>query len=297
MTSVTRKAKQRTTVGRSYRVGISSSGRLDDYLVHILASLAQLLLRNGYGYKRVSKLSRIAFVQAASTLDSAPGKKMSIAQIAAVTGLTRLEVSRLRRNENQTSRDHSEPPNRAISVVTGWISDSSFLDENNSPRSLRFAGTRSFAELVRRYSGDIPARAMLREMKRMRIVRQDARDVVSLVKRKISASKSSIAAMRAISPWVAFISNAERGDRGDQLTASASQTRVHFDSLPEVFAAVRDIELRRAAFVDGLANMGTRSTNNGNYELDISVAVAAAKPTRAKSKGIEKARRNEKKTT
>jgi hypothetical protein len=57
--------------------------------------------------------------------------------------------------------------NRATRVLTGWARDADFLDRRGQPRPLEVDGAASFAVLVKRYSGDMPARAVLDELVRV----------------------------------------------------------------------------------------------------------------------------------
>jgi len=262
------------------------SQHLDHQLAQIFASIAHLLLRNGYGFSRVSKLTKIAFVNAAREIDEENAARVSIARIAAVTGLTRIEVSQLLRSNKAQSTHPTEPLNRAARVAIGWLSDGEFCDRLGRPRALPFSASRaSFSRLVKRYSGDIPTRAMLAEMKRLKMVRHDSRDVIRMENGRRSNSRQTLSALRAITPWVHFLADIYRGSRKRDLTSSARQLSLKFDSFPQVLAAAREIENRRLMFVDGLKQMGNRSADPGSHELDISIAVAisAAKPKRKRS--------------
>jgi hypothetical protein len=273
--------RARRTQARS--LAPTASNDIDRYLMQILVNVGQLLLRKGYGFRRFNKVARLAFVEAALTLDAGSGLRPSIARIAAATGLTRIEVSQLRRNTSASQLNEATPLNRAISVALGWSSDRAFQGEKGKPLQLPFAAPGpSFTKLVRKYSGDIPARAMLIEMERLGMTRESDNGSVELVRDSNRTVKPAIAAIRAISPWVNFFKKA--GDEGSNegLTSTTRQIRIHFESLPQVYAAVRELESRRTSFIAGLELLGTRSRRNAEYDLTISVAVAAAKPLRAK---------------
>lgn len=58
--------------------------------------------------------------------------------------------------------------NRAVRVITGWVRDPDFLDEDLQPKELPLRnGTTSFEHLVARYSGGITVRAILDELIRV----------------------------------------------------------------------------------------------------------------------------------
>src|SRR5438105_3378796 len=67
---------------------------LDTSLVQILNSLASLLVESGYTFNRLMRISRVAYVVAARKMAESSKQRISIARIAASTGLTRTEVSR-----------------------------------------------------------------------------------------------------------------------------------------------------------------------------------------------------------
>ena len=55
--------------------------------------------------------------------------------------------------------------NRAARVIAGWVKDHLFKDNNGQPKNLLFdKGNTSFSNLVKKYSGDVPPRAILDEL-------------------------------------------------------------------------------------------------------------------------------------
>src|SRR5262245_22708504 len=125
---------QRTKRGRARaKSGLASQANssfvnLDQKLSEVLTSIAHLLLQNGYGFSRLSKLTKVAFVNAAKSLDVESASKVSIARIAAITGLTRIEVSQILRSSAYQLASKEEPLNRAERVAVGWLSDHEYCD-------------------------------------------------------------------------------------------------------------------------------------------------------------------------
>ena len=62
---------------------------------------------------------------------------------------------------------------RATRVLGGWHRDPDFCGKDGYPKVLPMEGEGSFAALVRRYSGDIPSKAMLEELARVTAVKVD----------------------------------------------------------------------------------------------------------------------------
>ena len=50
--------------------------------------------------------------------------------------------------------------NRVVRVIGGWLNDPRFLRKDGNPSDLDYEGERSFSELVKQYSGDMPVAAM-----------------------------------------------------------------------------------------------------------------------------------------
>src|SRR5258705_5114142 len=102
--------------------------------------------------------------------------RMSQARIAIVTGLSRKEVARVIADEGKGHSEDESKFNRVIRVLAAWHMDSEFTGPYGIPLELEFEndpGKPSFQSLVRKYSGDMPARAMLDELLRVGIVFQD----------------------------------------------------------------------------------------------------------------------------
>jgi hypothetical protein len=87
-----------------------------------------------------------------------------------MTGLSRAEVKKL---AESLAKPHEASPSRqrALRVVDGWLSDVDFLSPEGDPKPLTLQPDGGqFGVLVRRYSGDIPTRAILRELERLELV-------------------------------------------------------------------------------------------------------------------------------
>jgi hypothetical protein len=257
---------------------------VDDHLARILSSLAQLLLKHGYGYPRLAKLAKIAFVDAARALGPKRNSKVNIARVATLTGLTRVEVSRILR-EDRSIPTGDDQLNRATRVAIGWQSDPAYLNRSKRPRPLQFsARSGGFGQLVRKYSGDIPARAMLTEMSRLGLVTLDNSGLISLIRDIPALPPSTIATISAIAPWVNLVADAGGSLASNAMSSHAQQIRIYFNSLSEVIAASRDLQSRQRSFVAGIQQLGTTHRKIGNYEVTVSVAVATTRPLRSNQK-------------
>ncbi|WP_373000211.1 DUF6502 family protein [Marinobacter sp.] len=154
---------------------MKKSNPLHQALFRILRPLARLLLRNGIPYGEFSELVKRAYVEAALE-DFADGRrKPTDSRAAVMTGLTRKEVKKQREvlAGGHTGTRAPVHANRASRVVSGWVHDAAFRTSEGEPSMLTFDGPLSFSELVKRYSGDMPPRAVLDELLRVGVVSVD----------------------------------------------------------------------------------------------------------------------------
>jgi len=141
---------------------------------HLLTPLVRILLRNGISYLEFAEVARQVFVDVAGRDFTLPKRKISLSRIAIMTGLSRKEVARLAREGKNKKALSGSIFNRVTRVLQGWYTDPDFTGPYGVPLDLKIddAGRRiSFSELVRRYSGDMPARAMFDELLRVGAVR------------------------------------------------------------------------------------------------------------------------------
>ena len=166
---------QRTRIRIKQRRGYARGVTL---LRQLLTELAYVLLPRGMTPKRFSDLARYAFVQAAADISRLRNGRVNHSRVAAQTGLTRAEVKRLLMEAIHDTTSHSDTP--LEKVIYAWRTDREFVTRKGRPKTLRLAGSKnSFARLVKKHGGDVPYRAVLDELRRVRAV-SESRDTVQL---------------------------------------------------------------------------------------------------------------------
>lgn len=137
----------------------------------LLRPLIRILLRHGITYAELSEVIKTVYVQTAAREFRVPGKKMSKARIAIVTGLTRKEVQRISALGNEGRFSHKASSSRIGRVLSGWHTDPDFTGPYGMPLELRYDSDMpedvTFVRLVQRFSGDMTPRAMLDELLRV----------------------------------------------------------------------------------------------------------------------------------
>jgi hypothetical protein len=136
----------------------------------ILQPLVRILLRHGISYGELAEVLKTVFVEVAARDFSIPERKTSQSRIAILTGLTRKEVARQEALLSSGAElDFPANLNRVIRVLDGWHTDPEFTGPYGMPLDLPFDSPTAgnFANLVRKHSGDMAARAMLDELLRV----------------------------------------------------------------------------------------------------------------------------------
>lgn len=151
----------------------------------VIGPLARLLLDVGLCAKDFQEIATMEFLRAAiSKGESTVPQATSNSAIAAVTGLTRRDVARLRnRSANSVNRD-DVARHRVERVLSAWCHDPEFQDDSGNPARLALRGTKlAFNVLVRKHSTDPRARTILRELERVKAVRRHADGTVEVLRR------------------------------------------------------------------------------------------------------------------
>lgn len=138
-------------------------------IFRLLRPLVRLMLRNGLPYGAFAELAKRAYVAVAAEEFGVDGRKQTDSRVAVLTGLTRKEVARVKKLPSYVDDDEAvQRYHRAARVVAAWAREPGFQDLHGGPASLSLEGEgRSFADLVKRHSGDMPVRAVLDELIRV----------------------------------------------------------------------------------------------------------------------------------
>jgi Family of unknown function (DUF6502) len=133
---------------------------------HLLHPLVRILLRHGVSYGEFTDSVRGAYIDIAQNELVPPDRPQTEARIAILTGLTKRDVFRIRNLDG--ADDDGVGLNRIARVLQGWSQDPQYLGPYGLPLEVPFEGaTMSFEDLVNKYAGDVPARALLEELVRV----------------------------------------------------------------------------------------------------------------------------------
>lgn len=219
--------------------------------LRLLRPLVRILLRNSVSHKTFAELAKQVYVEVARAEFGITGKKQTISRISILTGLTRKEVQRLVAQSPGADAVTEEEYHRASRVITGWVRDPDFGDGKGHPHPLRMEGKRiSFVELVKRYSGDIPVRAMLDELLRVGAVKQLKDGRICLLARGYIPQKGPVEKLQVLGTDTADLIATIDHNVYQKPTKPRFQRKVMYDNVPveaakefEVLAAAQGQEL------------------------------------------------------
>jgi Family of unknown function (DUF6502) len=149
--------------------------------------LARWLLQSGVTWKEFAELARGVFIDVAEKEFGLRGRPTNVSRIALLTGMTRREVRRYRDSAVAGPAPDvraEDDLNHASRVLAGWHLDAEFIDQLGRPRPLDAKGEgATFAQLVRRYAGDIPVTALTKELLRSGSIERTATGGYSVLRR------------------------------------------------------------------------------------------------------------------
>jgi hypothetical protein len=203
-------------------------------LQRLLRPLIRIVLRNGLACADFIAVVKQVYVEVAShdAHLSLPNKKQSDSRIAVLTGLSRKEVKAIKQNPLLT---HDEPLhshyNRAARVIHGWVSDRSFQDGWGEPALLPPEGEgASFANLIKKHSGDMPVRAILDELLRVGAIERLNDGRLKLLQRAYVPHTGELEKLHILGTDVGFLLHTI--DHNLQQQPAYFQRKVAYDNLP-----------------------------------------------------------------
>lgn len=255
-------------MGRSSHVKKPDANPLHSALRHLLRPLVRIVLQRGMAFDQFADIARNVFVEVAERDFALRGRKQTVSRLSVLTGLTRKEVARQLAHRIAEDEAGAASYNRAARVVTGWIQDHPLEGTASGAAPLPVEGPGSFAEVVRRYSGDMPVRAVLDELLRVGAVRMRDGEV-ELVQRHyippLGDERKLVYLGDDAADLIATI--------GHNLGAAAGETRlqrkVFYDNVPaESLPEVRRIARARGErLLDELARELSRHDRDVNAAL------------------------------
>ena len=263
---------------------MSDNSATTSMLKKALRPLVRVLLRNGVAYADFCEVARRLFVEVASEDFGLPGRKRSVSRISVLTGINRKEVKR-QLDEPKEATPVKKENNRAARVISGWLRDDDFRNSKGKPKVLEWGDSSvkgGFEDLVKRYSGDMTARAILDELVRVGTVSFDKeKSRVKLLSNGYVPAGSNDELLRLSGESVGDLLNTIDHNFSDDKEATRLQLSVAYDDVPasgvELFRNLsKEKSLELINYLDQYLATQDRSTNplvkgQGRYRTGVGI--------------------------
>lgn len=210
------------------------SQALSSAVVKLLRPLMRILLRNGIPYGTFADLARRVYVRIAMEEFGIPERKQTISRVSIITGLSRKEVRRINSLPEIEDSSTVERYNRAARVISGWVRDKRFSDRSGRPADLLFEGRgATFSDLVKRFSGDVPARAVLDELLRVGVVERLENGRIRLLNHAYVPATGEVEKLAILGTDVKDLISTIDHNLSSETGHAFFQRKVSYDNLPE----------------------------------------------------------------
>ena len=150
----------------------------------LLRPIVRTLVRAGVTWKEAAEVCKTTFVEVATREFGLHGRPTNISRVAIMTGLSRRDVSQVRKLLAAERPVDFARMNNATRLLTGWHLDAAYLDDSGKPREILFDGSEpSFNGLAHKYAGDIAPITMVRELQRVGAVTELENGTLRVLKR------------------------------------------------------------------------------------------------------------------
>ena len=138
-------------------------------LRRLLRPVVRQMIAYGLSHSAFSQLAKELFLEVAEEDFALPFKRQTDSRIALVTGISRKEISQLRRQRGAIAGAPEVEDSAITHVIGRWMGGPPYATPDGIPRPLPYESGdgASFARLVRELGGDLPVRAVLDELLRM----------------------------------------------------------------------------------------------------------------------------------
>ncbi len=217
-------------------------------VLKLLRPLTRILLRNGVSFGTFADLAKWVYVDVAAKEFGIKERKQTTSRVSTITGLSRREVMRVRQLPRPEVTAITERHNRAARVIAAWRREKTFRDEAGKPIPLPMeGGARSFSQLVNRFSGNVPPRAILDELMRVGAVERLEDGRVSLIARAYIPKGTDVSRLHLLGVDVRHLLATIDHNLNPGPSGPLFQRKVAYDNLPDdVLPKFRKLFSRKA---------------------------------------------------
>lgn len=214
----------------------NSTQAIHSAILKILRPLVLLCIKNRVSYGTIASLLKWLYYDVAKKDFIIEGRKQTNSRISVLTGFSRKQVKRLSELGPPESNHLTDQYNRIVQVISGWLTDKDYVNDRGKPLSILLSGQgATFDELVKRYSGDMPTRAVLDELMRTESVKWIRGNRLKLIKDTYLPQKNDAVMFsilgKDVGSLIATIGHNIDPDTGEPFF----QRNVTYNNVPEKF--------------------------------------------------------------
>ncbi|MCB2148715.1 MAG: hypothetical protein KQI81_19705 [Deltaproteobacteria bacterium] len=207
-------------------------------ILRLLRPLVKLSLKKGISYGTFASLLKWVFYDVAKKELTLEGRKQTQSRISVITGFSRKEVKRLSELDPPSMRRQKEQYNRATRVISGWRRDNDYLDAQGQPIAIPITGNgATFEMLVKRFSGDMPPRAVLDELIRLGALEKESDNRVRLVQEAFMPTADEAIKFHILGTDTELLISTIDHNINPDKTTPFFQRKVYYDNLPDEILA------------------------------------------------------------
>lgn len=215
----------------------SHSNILVEAVATILRPIVRILMRHSVSAGAMNELVNRVYVEVAEEKEfTVGGRKQSDSRISVITGLHRKHVARIKDLPVLGNVGLEERHNRAVRVLSGWTRDRRYKTKSGRPAVLPFEGKKSFSELVEKYSGGVPSRAMRDELVRVGVIEITSQNNIKLKTKGYVPGSSDVEKMRILGMDAADLISTIDHNMTHEHPDLRFQRTVMYDNIPEEHA-------------------------------------------------------------
>ena len=128
----------------------------------LLRPIIKIMVALGFSARDFMEITKTVYTEVATKEYGRRGRDANVSRVALLTGLTRREVSRLRKVSTQDPILLEDPVAPLGHVLASWHQLPEYLDLDGNPKELALQPT--FHGLVDEFRGDVPAITVIKEL-------------------------------------------------------------------------------------------------------------------------------------
>jgi hypothetical protein len=217
-------------------------------IVTIMRPIVRMALKRGISYETFSSLIKWVFYEVAKNDLIIEGKKQTQSRISVLTGFSRKEVKRLSEVKPPMNQNQLEQCNRGARVISGWRRETKYVDGKGEPVAIPIYGKgATFEKLVKKFSGDMPTRAVMDELIRIGAIKLEPDQRVRLIKDAFIPTHDDAIKFHIFGTDVSLLISTIENNIELKSEEPFFQRKVYYDNLPdEVIADLRRMSKKSA---------------------------------------------------